>query len=99
MRWFVILATTAILLAPVVPVAAAPPASPAAVVPDPASSPDVPGPGALDLSIRARSLGLTPGASGDPTLGLGTMRAPTGAGSSRWPSNVSELAPGLYLHM
>ena len=39
-------------------------------------------PPALDLAIRARSLGLTSEAEPAGDLGLGTMRAPTGAGSS-----------------
>lgn len=75
---------------------AAPPAAPPAASPesDPAPS------GSLDLSIRARSLGLVPPESqGAAALGLETMKAPTGAGTARWPSAVTELAPGVYIYV
>jgi hypothetical protein len=97
MRALVVLAVATTLVLPAAPIGAAPPSGPPEVVPAPASSTDAPAPGSLDLSIRARSLGLVPGATGDTTLGLGTMRAPTGAGTTRWPS--SELAPGVYLQV
>jgi len=45
---------------------------------------------ALDLAIRARSLGLTSEAAPAGDLGLGTMRTPTGAGSSS-----RSLPPGV----
>jgi hypothetical protein len=93
----IVLAVAATLVVPAAPLGAAPPSGPPEVVPAPASSTDAPTPGSLDLSIRARSLGLVPGATGDTTLGLGTMRAPTGAGTTRWPS--AELAPGVYLQV
>jgi hypothetical protein len=96
MRMRVMLAVVAAVVGPAASLGAAPPSGPPEVVPAPASGTDVPA-GSLDLSIRARSLGLTPGATGDTTLGLGTMRAPTGAGTTRWPS--AELAPGVYLQV
>jgi hypothetical protein len=95
MRWLLTLAVAVALLGPAAPVGAAPPSGRPEVVPAPGT--DVPAPGTLDLSIRAQSLGLTPGVTGDTTLGLGTMRAPTGAGTTRWPS--AELAPGVYLQV
>jgi hypothetical protein len=63
---------------------------------------DAPAPGAgggtLDLSIRARSLGLVPDPPGTaPSLGLETMTAPTGAGTTRWPSARTEVARGVYI--
>jgi hypothetical protein len=91
----VVLAALVAFVGSAAPVGAAPPVGPPEVVPSPASGTEVPAPGSLDLSMRAESLGLTPGMTGDPTLGLGTMRAPTGAGTSRWPS--AEIAPGIFL--
>jgi hypothetical protein len=56
------------------------------------------GAGGLDLSIRARSLGVVPEPTGEAApLGLETMRAPTGAGSTRWPSRTTEVARGVYV--
>src|SRR5262249_29342679 len=97
MRLFGFLAVGAILMGGVAPLGAAPSSGTPEVVPAPATSTEVPPPGSLDLSIRARALGLVPGPTGDTTLGLGTMRAPTGAGTTRWPS--AELAPGVYLQV
>jgi hypothetical protein len=58
----------------------------------------LPGAGGLDLSIRAQSLGVAPLPSGDgASLGLETMKAPTGAGSTRWPSRTTEVARGVYV--
>jgi hypothetical protein len=57
-----------------------------------------PGAGGLDLSIRARSLGVAPEPTGESTtLGLETMHAPTGAGTTRWPSRTTEVARGVYV--
>jgi hypothetical protein len=54
--------------------------------------------GGLDLSIRARSLGVVPEPTEEAaTLGLETMRAPTGAGTTRWPSRTAEVARGVYV--
>jgi hypothetical protein len=54
----------------------------------------------LDLSIREGSLGLTadplpPG----PSLDVEAERAPTGAGSVRWPSSRIEVGRGAYLEV
>jgi hypothetical protein len=68
-----------------------------AAAPEP-PRPDAAG-GSLDLSIRARALGLT----GDvmplvpPSLEFEAERAPTGAGTSRWPSSRTELGKGVYI--
>jgi len=80
------------LLAVAVPVAAAPGTEPA-----PLLSPEVTAPGGLDLSIRARALGIAPEPPGGATLGLEPMKAPTGAGSTRWPRPVTELGKGVYI--
>ena len=75
---------------------AAPPGAPPAASPEP----DPTRPGSLDLSIRARSLGLVPPESqGAAALGLEPMKAPTGAGTTRMPSAVTELAPGVYIYV
>ena len=95
MRVVVILAALGALVSAATPIGAAPPGGPPEVVPGQSSATEVPAAGSLDLAIRAQALGLTPATVGDPTLGLGTMRAPTGAGTTRWPS--AEVAPGLYM--
>ncbi|MBI2468953.1 MAG: hypothetical protein HYV62_14260, partial [Candidatus Rokubacteria bacterium] len=55
--------------------------------------------GGLDLSIRARALGIVPdaGTSGAGTLGLEPMRAPTGAGATRMPQAASGRERGVYV--
>jgi hypothetical protein len=53
--------------------------------------------GGLDLSIRSRGLGITAEPPTGTNLGVEPARARTGAGVTRWPSAVSELAPGVYL--
>lgn len=55
--------------------------------------------GGLDLSIRARALGIVPErySDGAETLGLEPMRAPTGAGTTRMPQAASGREPGLYV--
>jgi hypothetical protein len=50
----------------------------------------------LDLSIRARGLGIGPMTPTIENLGLETAKAPTGAGSLRMPSTTEEIAPGVY---
>jgi hypothetical protein len=50
----------------------------------------------LDLSIRARGLGISPMTPTLENLGLETVKAPTGAGSLRMPSMTEEIAPGVY---
>jgi hypothetical protein len=50
----------------------------------------------LDLSIRARGLGISPMTPSLGNLGLETVKAPTGAGSLRMPSTTEEIAPGVY---
>jgi hypothetical protein len=65
----------------------------------PAGQPD-PAPaasGGLDLSIRSRGLGITAEPPTGTNLGVESARARTGAGTTRWPSAVTELAPGIYL--
>lgn len=80
------------LLAVAAPVPAAPGTEPAPLLP-----PDAVVPGGLDLSIRARALGVAPEPQGAATLGLEPMRAPTGAGSMRWPQPVTEVGKGVYI--
>lgn len=53
----------------------------------------------LDLSIRARSLGLVPTPQDGTNLGIETMRAPTGAGQDRMPPARQEVAPGVFLYV
>ncbi len=53
--------------------------------------------GALDLSIRARALGLVPEPFSAGTLGLEPMRAPTGGGTTRMPSAATGRERGVYL--
>ena len=48
----------------------------------------------LVLSIRALSLGQTPFAE---TGGMERIRASTGAGTSRWPSNTTQIGRGVYI--
>jgi hypothetical protein len=65
----------------------------------PAGQPD-PAPataGGLDLSIRSRGLGITSEPPTGTNFGVETARPRTGAGTTRWPSAVTELAPGVYL--
>jgi hypothetical protein len=50
----------------------------------------------LDLSIRARGLGISPMTPTIENLGLESAKAPTGAGSLRMPSTTEEIAPGVY---
>jgi hypothetical protein len=50
----------------------------------------------LDLSIRARGLGITPMTPTLENLGLESAKAPTGAGSLRMPSATTEISPGVY---
>lgn len=66
--------------------------------PAPSATPASPVP-SLVLSIRARALGLETASLPElsNSLGLETVKAPTGAGSSRMPSATTELAPGVYL--
>jgi hypothetical protein len=59
----------------------------------PAGAPD----GGLDVSIRARALGLVPEPLAAPSLEFEPQRAPTGAGSMRWPSDRTEIARGVYV--
>ncbi len=64
--------------------------APAAPVPDAA--------GGLDLSVRARALGVAPEPYAAGGLGLETMRAPTGAGTTRLPRvETRGSGPGLYV--
>ena len=68
------------------------PAAPESAVPAPAA----PSPASelpLVLSIRALSLGQT--ALPDASSEVERVKAPTGAGSSRWPTN--EVAKGVYI--
>jgi hypothetical protein len=68
--------------------------SPAAVTP-PAPAAEG-GLSSLDLSIRARALGpveIRPPGLSD----LATTRAPTGSGTLRMPSAVTEVRPGVYV--
>jgi hypothetical protein len=53
----------------------------------------------LDLSIRARALGIVPESLVAPSLDLEAQKAPTGAGSMRWPSARTEIARGVYITM
>jgi hypothetical protein len=53
----------------------------------------------LDISIRARTLGIGPDTLPAPSLDLEAQRAPTGAGSLRWPSETMEVARGVYVHV
>ena len=59
----------------------------------PAAAPD----GSLDVSIRARALGLVPESLAAPSLEFEVQRAPTGAGSMRWPSDRTEIGRGIYV--
>jgi hypothetical protein len=74
-----------------------PTTAPPAVAPAP-KAPALPSP-SLDLSIRARALGLVPehwsGSAG--SLGLETGRPSNGAGTTRMPSATTELARGVYV--
>ena len=60
------------------------------------STPGAPGQGelALVLSIRALSLGQTPFAE---TGEMERVKAPTGAGTSRWPSATTPVGRGVYI--
>lgn len=53
--------------------------------------------GGLDLSIRSRGLGITADPPTGTNIGVEPARPRTGAGTTRWPSAVTELAPGVYL--
>jgi hypothetical protein len=68
-------------------------AAPAVRAEDPSPPPT------LDLSIRARALGIVPEPAAAGSLGLETVRAPTGAGRSRMPQarTGAERTPGLYV--
>ena len=94
MRLLIALAVAAALIAPAEVGRAAPGGDSAASAwpgaPAPAS------PGALDLSIRARALGVAPGPQPSDALGLEPMRPRTGAGTTRMPSATTEVAPGVY---
>jgi hypothetical protein len=59
-------------------------------------APSAPGQGDLPLvlSIRALSLGQVPFPANVDTE---RIKAPTGAGTSRWPSASTEVARGVYL--
>jgi hypothetical protein len=59
-------------------------------------APSAPGQGDLPLvlSIRALSLGQT---SLPANVDMERVKAPTGAGTSRWPSASTEVARGVYL--
>lgn len=72
-------------------------ASPAADASAPGAPPS-PVPSLL-LSIRVRALGIetAPAPELSSSLGLETVKAPTGAGTSRMPSTTTELARGVYL--
>jgi hypothetical protein len=87
-RLLIALAVVAALLAPAVAGRAAP-------ATDPAGSAS-PAPGGLDLSIRARALGVAPLPQPSDALGLEPMRPRTGAGTTRMPSATTEVAPGVY---
>ena len=90
MRWT--LAAVALGLAGLVgPAAAAP-------VPGPSDS-SAAGASTLDLSLRARSLGLVPAPSDGTNLGVETMRAPSGAGQDRMGPARQEVAPGVFLYV
>jgi hypothetical protein len=69
------------------------PSALAAGQPDPAPA----AAGGLDLSIRSRALGLTVEPPTGTNFGVESARPRTGAGVTRWPSAVTELAPGVYL--
>jgi hypothetical protein len=62
------------------------------------AAPSAPG-SSLDLSVRARSLGLVPTPQDGTNLGIETMRAPTGAGRDRMPPARQEVAPGVFLYV
>jgi hypothetical protein len=68
------------------------------VTPPPAAPSTGPDTG-LDLSIRARALGIVPESLTAPSLDFEAQRAPTGAGSMRWPSARTEIAPGVFVTM
>jgi hypothetical protein len=54
----------------------------------------------LDMTIRARALGLTdPMPLTPPSIEFEAQRAPTGAGTSRWPSARSDLGKGITIEM
>lgn len=62
-----------------------------------AEEPAAPGPGTLDLSIRARALGIVPEPHAASTLDLEPMRAPLGEGTSRMPRAATGRERGLSL--
>jgi hypothetical protein len=62
-----------------------------------AGAEDAPAAGGLDLSIRARGLGIVTEPHAGTTLGLETMKAPTGEGTIRMPRAASGREPGLYV--
>lgn len=66
------------------------------VSPMPGTPAGAPG-GGLDISIRARALGLVPEPLAAPSLEFEAQRAPTGAGSMRWPSDRTEIGRGIYV--
>lgn len=51
----------------------------------------------LDLSIRARALGVTSEPWTGSSLDLEPQKAPTGAGSTRMPSATAEIGRGIYI--
>ncbi|HEV8306364.1 MAG TPA: hypothetical protein VGW35_01745 [Methylomirabilota bacterium] len=51
----------------------------------------------LDLSMRARALGVVPEPYSAATLGLEPMQAPTGAGITRTPRLASSRGSGVYI--
>jgi len=68
------------------------------VITTPAHAEDAPPTqGALDLSIRARALGIVPEAHSAGSLGLEAVKAPTGAGTTRMPQAVSGRESGAYI--
>jgi hypothetical protein len=90
--WLFGLASIAVLLASAGAAVAAPGTEPAPLIP-----PDAASSGGLDLSVRARALGVAPDPHAASSLGLEPMKAPTGAGSSHWPRPVTELSRGVYI--
>jgi hypothetical protein len=51
----------------------------------------------FDLSVRARALGLVPEPLEIGSLGLETVRAPTGVGTTRMPQATTRSGPGLLI--
>ena len=88
---FGVLAVPAVLMGGTAYADSDPTAAPRAV-----AAPGAPGPGELPLvmSIRALSLGQTPFTE---TGEMERVKAPTGAGTSRWPSAATPIGRGVYI--